>query len=392
MSHSYSPIIGIDGYKIISEREPKNIEITVEYTGLRACPHCGGDRLRVKDSFWRRVKHYSIGNQRSELLIKAYKYLCRRCGRYFNSRFPGIKPRFQSTEPFREEVAQKHHWGFSRSQSAKTLGVSASTVERCYKSYLSKKRSHAQAGSCPRILGIDEKHFTRKKGYMTTLCDLRRHKVFDVTLGRSELSLLSFLKKLPDKNNCRVIVMDLSETFRSIARKHFKQALIVADRFHVVKLVNHHFLKTWSDLDEVGRKNRGLLSLMRRHECNLSDEQRVRLREYLKKHPGLEVIYDFKQRMMGLILSRVTHKSQARDLIPKFLEGIEMLKQSGFRWLKTLGESLWNWREEIVRMWRFSKTNSITEGLHNRMEEIIRRAYGFRNFENFRLRVLHYCS
>ena len=38
-------------------------------------------------------------------------------------------------------------------------------------------------------------------------------------------------------------------------------------------------------------------------------------------------------------------------------------------------------------MWRFSKKVSITEGLRNRMEEIIRRAYGFRNFENFRLRV-----
>jgi transposase len=392
MSHSYSPIIGIDGYKIISSKEPHNIELTVEYVGLKSCPHCSSESLRTKDSFWRRVKHYSIGNQRSELLIKAYKYYCRSCHKYFNSRFPGIKPRFQSTEPFREEVAQKHHWGFSRSQSAKTLGISASTVERCYKSYLTQKRSHSKAGSCPKVLGIDEKHFTRKKGYMTTLCDLKRHKVFDVTLGRSELSLASFLKKLPDKKNCKVIVMDLSETYRSIARKHFTNAMIVADRFHVVKLVNHHFLKTWADLDEVGRKNRGLLSLMRRHEYNLSEEQRIRLRGYLKKNSGLEAIYDFKQKMMRLVLARVTHKSQARVLIPEFIDGVEMLRQSGLRWMKTLGETLWSWQEEIVRMWRFSKTNSITEGLHNRMEEIIRRAYGFRNFENFRLRVLNYCS
>jgi transposase len=39
-------------------------------------------------------------------------------------------------------------------------------------------------------------------------------------------------------------------------------------------------------------------------------------------------------------------------------------------------------------MWRFSKTNGITEGFHNKMEMISRRAYGFRNFENYRLRVL----
>ncbi len=43
-------------------------------------------------------------------------------------------------------------------------------------------------------------------------------------------------------------------------------------------------------------------------------------------------------------------------------------------------------------MWRFSKSNSITEGFHNKMEMISRRAYGFRNFENYRLRVLNHCG
>ena len=43
-------------------------------------------------------------------------------------------------------------------------------------------------------------------------------------------------------------------------------------------------------------------------------------------------------------------------------------------------------------MWRFSKNNGITEGFHNKMEVISRRAYGFRNFENYRLRVLTHCG
>ena len=41
----------------------------------------------------------------------------------------------------------------------------------------------------PRVLGIDEHFFTRKKGFATTLCDLGSHKIYDVVLGRSELSL-----------------------------------------------------------------------------------------------------------------------------------------------------------------------------------------------------------
>jgi transposase len=59
---------------------------------------------------------------------------------------------------------------------------------------------------------------------------------------------------------------------------------------------------------------------------------------------------------------------------------------------KTLGETLYAWKSEIGRMWRFSRNNSITEGLHNKMEMISRRAFGFRNFENYRMRVLALCG
>ena len=49
-------------------------------------------------------------------------------------------------------------------------------------------------------------------------------------------------------------------------------------------------------------------------------------------------------------------------------------------------------RAKIGRMWRFSRSNGITEGFHRKMKLIQRRAYGFRNFNNYRLRVLAQCS
>ena len=52
-----------------------------------------------------------------------------------------------------------------------------------------------------------------------------------------------------------------------------------------------------------------------------------------------------------------------------------------------------NWRRaEIARMWRFTRSNGITEGFHNKMETISRQAYGFRNFENYRQRVQVLCA
>lgn len=57
-----------------------------------------------------------------------------------------------------------------------------------------------------------------------------------------------------------------------------------------------------------------------------------------------------------------------------------------------LGETLDSWKEEIATMWRFTRNNGITEGFHNKMETISRQAYGFRNFESYRLRVNVLCG
>jgi transposase len=65
---------------------------------------------------------------------------------------------------------------------------------------------------------------------------------------------------------------------------------------------------------------------------------------------------------------------------------------SDFPQLAQLGRTLSSWSEEIVRMWRFTKNNGITEGFHTKMEMISRRAFGFRNFDNYRLRVRVMCA
>jgi transposase len=317
---------------------------------------------------------------------------CQDCGRYSNTRFPGVLPRRRSTEPFRREVFEKHHGGIAQSYLSKQLGIGAATIERWYHDFLGRYLSETKDLVCPRVLGIDEHFFSRKKGYATTFVDLTRHKVFDVVLGRSEKSLEGYLKNLKGRERVRVVLMDLSETYRSIVRKYFPNAKIVSDRFHVVRLVNHAFLKAWALMDPIGRKNRALLSLVRRHESNLSEQQKLTLRQYLKMHPGLESIYDFKQRLVQLMLIKHRNARQCRQLIPELIQAVNQLIECPIEALKTLGRSLHSWLEEIARMWRFTKTNSITEGLHNKMEAISRRAYGFKNFTNYRLRVLVLCG
>ena len=388
-------IIDLPKYKIeeVKEVGPKTVRFFVRYEGEITCPHCQGVNLRKKDRFWRRVRHWVMGHhQLSELWIRAYQYFCRQCCCYFHPRFPGILPFKRSSETFRKQVAMEHHEGIAQRTLSKRFRLSSATIERWYQDFVHLEVQKQLGAACPKVLGIDEHFFTRKRGYATTLCDLRKHRVYDVHLGRSEKALGGFFEQLKERDNVQIVLMDLAEPYRCLCRKYFPRAKIVADRFHVIRLVNHHFLEVWKQLDPKGRKHRGLLSLMRRHPWKLRKEQGKTLRKYLLEVPGLLPLYEFKQRLIQMLLQKTKRAKECKRLIPAFLQLIEDLKNSGFERMKTLGFTLERWQEEIVRMWRFSKTNSITEGFHNKMEMLSRRAYGFRNFENYRLRVKVHCG
>ena len=104
---------------------------------------------------------------------------------------------------------------------------------------LSRQFRQWHSRCCPRVLGIDEHYFTRKKGgYATTLCDLGNHNVYDVVLGRSEASLERYFLSLEGKDWVRMVCMDLASVYRALVRKHFPQARIVADRFHMIGIIN----------------------------------------------------------------------------------------------------------------------------------------------------------
>lgn len=385
-------IIGLPDVEIEAVRSNRTITVEARFVGRTACSHCEAKRYRIKSSFTRKLKHTRQGNRVMEIWLKSHKFVCLVCRRYFNLRVPGVLPRRQATETFRLEVYEKHHGGVSQRLLSKTHRIGEATIERWYRDFVEYRVKELSNRPSPRVLGIDEHFFTRKQGYATTLVDLSNHKVHDVVLGRTEAALNAPLRRLRDRYRTRAVVMDLSETYRSIAKKHFPEALIIADRFHVIRLVNHHFLKAWQQQDPVGRKNRGLLSLMRRHEHNLDPDQKIRLKQYLDRRPVLSEIYAFKQRLVQILLLKGQNKRSLRPHIHELVEMIAQLKATSLEALKTLGLTLERWQEEIGRMLRFSRSNGITEGFHTKMEMISRRAFGFRNFQNYRNRVLAHCG
>jgi transposase len=385
--------LGLPGYEVTDTGESGGMFVVwARLLDRGECARCGCRELRSRGRKERRVRHSSWGERRCELRLESRKWRCKGCGHVFWQRFPGILPRRRATEPFRRSVAIRHWDGISRSRLSQRERIGSATVERWFLDHLNRLASERRTASCPRVLGIDEHFFTRRRGYATTFCDLARKRVFDVVLGRSEASLEGYLSHLKGKERVQVVCIDLSTTYRSLVRRHFPRARIVADRFHVIRLVNQRFLECWKLLDPLGYRNRGLLSLMRRHEGRLRPEQADKLSIYLEERLALKEIYRFKQELVELLSFKSRNKSQCYPLALRFTRCVRELLDCKLGPLVSLGETLRSWAEEIVTMWRFTRNNGITEGFHNKMEALSRQAYGFRNFENYRLRVRVMCS
>lgn len=387
-------VIGLPGFSIenIASWEPLTFE--VKWTGTPSCPDCNGLSLRTKDSFTRHIKSIPHRGETSLLRIKCHKYRCNDCGRYFNTRLPGVKKWGRSTEPMKRTVFHSYNRGCSNADIARENGISVASVERYYHQMISHKLTHRKGKQCPRMLGIDEHRFTRKKGFLTTFCDLEKHNVFDVAEGSSSLGLHDFLSSLKNRNRVELVCIDMNGAYRSMVRQWFPRARIVTDRFHVIKLVNQHFSKTCKTLDEehlsFGRG--GMMRTLLRRRDRLTEKQKFKLAQYFKEQPVIESLYLFCHDLNDLLRVKGQNRSSCRKYVAELVEKINQLKQNPFAPLKTLGKTLHSWREEVARMFRYSKGNGITEGFHRKMKLIQRRAYGFRNFENYRLRVKVLCG
>ncbi len=385
-------ILNLPGYSIVKVTGNNPVYIEVSYNRVVRCIYCNGKHLRKKDSFERKIRHESIGLRYSYLCIKAHKFQCYGCKRYFNQRFPGVGKYQRATESLRKEVFHHHTQGVSQKDLSRHFHTGKSTIERWYHYGYERQEKRITSSLCPRVLGIDEHSFTKKQGYITTLCDLGKHKIFDIVKGRSGRDLEAYFKALEGKERVRVVCIDLSSSYRALVKRFFPNAKIVADRFHVIRLINQLSMQTFHQIDPAMKYQRGTLIALKTKPENLTPLRLSKRDGYLEQQPAIAAIYDFKQQLHRLLTKKHCTAKECKRLLPQFLEMVKELKQSAFQHLRTLGNTLFKWREEVVRMLRFTKNNGITEGFHRKMKLIQRRAYGFRNFENYRLRVRVLCG
>ena len=107
----------------------------------------------------------------------------------------------------------------------------------------------------------------------------------------------------------------------------------------------------------------------------------------LEKYPQLYEIYLVKEWIRKLYRCKGTSKAR-RSLINL----LDTLAHTKIPELKTLRKTLMSWSKEIINYFESRLTNARTEGFNTVCKQLQRRAYGYRSFKNYRLRVLYACS
>jgi len=305
---------------------------------------------------------------------------------------PGIRPWRRSSEPFRQSLYRRHDAGICASLLAEEEAIGAATVSRIYAQFTQRKAAERLCRRCPRVLGIDEHSLHRGRGMLTTFCDLKRRRIFDVAEGHSEAKLRDFLESLHGREHVAVVCIDLSSAYRRLVRRYFPNARIVADRFHVVRIIYQHFIALARAIAPQLKAHRGYLLCLRKAPEKLTPGQSQRLERLLQRHPALRPLYEKMHQLRCLMNHKTQSKRACARLAARFCQLIEQLRASQLQPLQKLAATLEQWAEPIACMWRFSRNNAITEGFHRKMKLIQRRAYGFRSFHNYRLRVIAQCG
>jgi transposase len=261
--------------------------------------------------------------------------------------------------------------------------------------YMSKKQWSLDLSELRR-LGMDE--ISLRKGqddYVVVFVDLDKKELVGLAESRKHKDIKEVLESWGDKvlSQIKEVSIDLSGNYRGLVQKVLPEADIVADRFHVMKLVNEELNRARNaekreinDLKDEAQKKE-LQAILKnskyallKPEGRLTEKQRLKLKEVKEASPKLAEMHRHKELFRAIFEESRNWKDGVFKLLD-WLKDAQSIFQSS---AATIGR----WFEEISNYFESRTTSGAVEGINNRLKLIKRLGYGFRNFENFRLRCL----
>ncbi len=352
------------------------------------CPRCPTLSSSVYDRRLCTVKDAPIRDQIVFLKIEKRRFWCKPCRKPFTEYIPGIKKGSRTTERFKRSVVWACENFVDLERVQKAYRVSAGYVFKTLYTRLDEKLRMRQY-PWPSTIGVDEHSFRRLKGrteFASVIVDYPNKRVFELAQGKTTGDLLGQLGHIEGRENVKNAIVDLCDPFKNFIRSHFPNAKIIADKFHVLRLVTPALMKKRFEITgtRADAKARRLL-LCSSHK--LDHWERKTIWDYLDQYPELQELYRWKERLHKFYRTRGYYRAHlalrqmcdemALSLIPE---------------IKTLRRTLLKWREEILNYFLTGLTNGRTEGYNNLAKLVQKRAFGYRSFRNYRLRLLSACA
>ena len=356
-----------------------------------ACGVCGRVQAGWYDHRLRRVRDLPCGAWRIYLELEVRRVLCRSCQRVKRERLEFLTDNALYTKRFAYYVGRRCR-NSTVKEVAEELHLGWDSVKELDKQYM--RAQLAKAGTpAPKAIGIDEISIRRRHTYRIVVSDLIRGRpIWFGGEDRSEASMSQFFEWLGEKKSrgIRLAVMDMWKPFRNATQQHVPNAAILFDKFHVVRHLG-------AALDQVRKSEYARLAgqerrfikgqkytLLSRRE-NLTLEGRQALRTLLAANKRLNTAYLLKE-SFGQLWS-YEREGWARRFFDNWRAALKWQRLKPYEKFAEMIERHW---DGIAAYCRPENKVSLgfVEGLNNKIRVIQRRAYGLRDEEYLRLKIL----
>jgi transposase len=255
-------------------------------------------------------------------------------------------------------------------------------------------------------IGLDETSFLKSGEYghtsfVTTVADVENHQIIDILPTRKYTDVAGWIDQQPVawKERIRFGALDMSATYAAVYSVTLPKASQVVDPFHLIALANRCLdaVRRRVQTEQLGHRGRRDDPLYRARRVLLMGEEKldaegtVRLASLLELgDPNAEVAvaYRIKERL------RDFYRTGDPDEARRMLEDLQAhcLKRAMPSEVRKLGRTIRTWFNKICNYHLAKVTNGPTESLNNLIKRIKRIGFGFRNFENYRIRALLYAG
>lgn len=367
------------------EQDEKQITLKVRMKlRTQECPACRTPCDLVHDYRTQKVKDMPIQGKVVIWQYRKRRYRCPCCGKRFYESNGFLPKRHRITNRLAAFGIDQLRKKQSRKEIANTLGVSESSVGRWM-----NLLEFGRPAQLPQVLSIDEFRGNTEYGkFQCILTDPVHKKIVDVLPTRYHAQIYDYLRAFPNRNQVQYFVMDMNKEYLDIAKKLLPNAKIVIDRFHVVRhctwaLENVRKRVQTKLLPEQRKYFKRSRKLLLAHMSDLSAENKAAVERMLLMSRDLREAYLLKEKFYDFMDS--PDSLQAKERLRTFRAHAFVTDLPDFSKCLTM---LRNWEPYILNAFDCTYSNGFTEGINNKIKVLKRIAFGYRNFRNFRTRIL----